>query len=310
MQALQIETTLEPELHHGDADLDRITDFAQKSLRVDEAAVISTGNADQQFQRSAVEQRLAALVIEGNTVIAVPDVIFHQDATTGAVCGFLGVPIHDSNGNPVSALCVMTHETRIWSRRDREMLQFLGGELEEITRMRETVEVETRRAAQHRLVAREYQSLVEKTSGQLAALADAHSSIGFDDEAADLSKLVNGALQPYTFSEASVEANGSAIEIAEENVISVSLILNELATNSTKYGAFRFGGSLRVNWAIEDGQLTLRWSERSVQPRTTCTNRIGSFGGTMMDLSVTQLKAKLDRIWLRDGLEVKLTFPV
>jgi len=302
---------------------------------VGDAAVITVGAPDASGDRSTIEHRLAELVVDGDTIIAVPDVIFEQHASGGTVCGFLGVPLHDETGKPFAALCAMTDDTRIWSCSDRETLSFLGAELEEIWKMREAVETETRRAAQHRLVAREYhhrirnafsvssavivltgaqcpsvQSLVETTSGQLAALADAHTAIGFDEEAADLAQLVQGALQPYAFSDAIVEINGPAHEIPQDQVISVSLILNELATNSTKYGAFRLGGTVRVTWMIEDGQVSLRWSERSVAPRTAQSKRAGSFGGAMMDLSVRQLEATMEKMWLSDGIEVNLTFSV
>jgi len=335
MQALQIETEPEPALHQRDADLDRITDFAQQCLRVDDAAVIRVGTPGGEGERSDVENRLADLVVDGDTIIAVPDVIFEQEVSDGPVSGFLGVPLRTAEGTPFAALYVVTRESRIWSRSDREMLGFLGAELEEIWRMREAVETETRRAAQHRLVAREYhhrirnafsvssavvvltgaqcpsvQSLVETTSEQLAALANAHTAIAFDEEAADLTQLVEGALKPYTFSDATVDVSGPSVEIDEAKVISLSLILNELATNSTKYGAFRLGGGLRVTWTLEDGHVLLKWTERSGAQRMTRSTREGSFGGAMMDLSVAQLRAKMEKSWHRDGIEVCLSFEV
>jgi len=64
---------------------------------------------------------------------------------------------------------------------------------------------------------------------------------------------------------------------------------------------------------IEDGKVSLRWSERSVAPRTARSKRAGSFGGAMMDLSVRQLEeleATMEKMWLSDGIEVNLTFSV
>ena len=334
MQARPIQKARKAKPHRGDADLNRIIAFARKTLRADAATVINFDTPKGEGAYSEVEERLAKLVLEGDTVIAVPDLLFEQHALNGPVCGFLGAPIHDTAGKPVAALCVMTHNTRIWSRSDRETLLFLGAEIEEITRMREAVKAETRRAAQYRLVAREYhhrirnafsvssavvvltgarcpsvKSLVETTSDQLAALAEAHTAIGFNEKAADLAVLVKGVLQPYNFTDAAVELDGPPIEIDEERVISVSLILNELATNSTKHGAFRLGGALRVSWTIEDGQVSLYWNERSAYANTARTKRVGSFGDAMTDLSVAQLRAKMKKTWLDDGLEVSLTFP-
>jgi len=229
----------------------------------------------------------------------------------------------------------MTRESRIWSCSDRETISFLGAELEEIWRMREAVKSETRCAAQHRLVAREYhhrirnafsvssavvvltgaqspsvQSLVEATSEQLAALADTHTAIDFGEDSADLAQLLTGALQPYAFSDAAIETEGPAVEIVEDKVISMSLILNELATNSTKHGAFRLGGSVSVTWTREGDVVSLHWTERSARPRTADTKRTGSFGGAMIDLSVRQLKATMEKTWLDDGIKIDLTFPV
>jgi len=335
MQVRQIETTVDATIWPDrDSDLDRITEFAQQRLGVDDVAVIEADALNTDFDDSAIEIRLAALVIEGGVTIAVPDVIFERDGCGGAVRGFLGVPIHDVEGKPFAVLYGVTRETRVWSRSDREMLSFLAGELEELSRMRDYIRREVERAARHRLVAREYhhrirnafsvssavvvlggaqcpsvESLVETTSEQLSALADAHASIGFDEDAADLAQLVKGALRPYTFAKAHVDAGGPPVEIAENKVISFGLIFNELATNSIKYGAFRFGGTVRVSWSVEGDQICLLWGERSHGPRSTCTKRVGSFGSAMMDLSVKKIGATLGRKWQRDGLEVMLTFP-
>lgn len=323
-----------------DSDIARITAFAQRSLSADDAAVIFVASAGSTRQRPSIEQRLCDRVVETGATVVVADVAIDPSLATvgmmGAdVAGYLGVPVQEADGNVIGALCVTTRAPRIWSRKDRECLEFLGSELDSLIKMRAALKAEVRRADQQALIAREYhhrvrnafsissavvvlsgakapsvQSLVETTSAQLAALADAHAALGFEEESTDLGALVDGVLRPYSFSDVAIGTHGPKVEVSQDQLVSLGLILNELATNSTKHGALRLGGLVNLRWSVVGGQVVMRWTERSPVQRSTPLHRSGSFGGTMIDLSISQLKATLDRRWLDNGLQVVLRFPV
>ena len=323
-----------------DADVLRITGFAEKFLSADNAALVYVANARLSLDRASVEQRLCDLVVGSGKSVAVSDVAtdrrFQQfQRIGGTVTGFLGVPIHDAEGAAIGALYVTTEAPRIWSRKDRELLGFLSTELDVILQLREALKTKARVAAEQSLIAREYhhrirnaysvssalivltgaqsstvQSLIETASAQLAVLADAHTAIGFKNEAAYLSTLLDGALKPYAFSGAAISIKGPTVEIAQDKVVSLALIVNELATNSIKHGALGRGGRIDLSWAVRAGVVTLRWQETMRETLSTQPERAGSFGGTMVDLSVAQLGAKIERSWNAAGLDVQVRFPL
>ena len=58
---------------------------------------------------------------------------------------------------------------------------------------------------------------------------------------------------------------GDELEIIPSSILPLTLTLNELCTNATKYGALsRQGGSVALTWSLDDqgSVLTFRWSKR------------------------------------------------
>ena len=98
-------------------------------------------------------------------------------------------------------------------------------------------------------------------------------------------------------------------------MVSISLVLNELATNATKYGALTTGnGFVKIDWTIqsEDGQdvVNLCWSERGGPSAETIPSGSG-FGSSLIDHSVTRnLRGEIKRDWTADGLLCTVVFPV
>jgi two-component system, chemotaxis family, CheB/CheR fusion protein len=107
--------------------------------------------------------------------------------------------------------------------------------------------------------------------GRLSALARAHSLL-LDTQwrGADLKQLVEQALHDYRNDRPNVlEIQGEPVQLSPAQGLGISLILHELATNATKYGAFaRHEGSVRVSWEVEPSdegrRVRLRWEEQGV----------------------------------------------
>jgi two-component sensor histidine kinase len=96
--------------------------------------------------------------------------------------------------------------------------------------------------------------------------------------------------------------------------VALLLILHELTTNATKYGALsRTEGKLAVTWLLEDGdggpRIRLRWAEAGGPPVAPPSRR--GFGTTLIERGAPYElggSAKLD--FRESGLCCELSFPV
>jgi two-component sensor histidine kinase len=76
----------------------------------------------------------------------------------------------------------------------------------------------------------------------------------------DLRLLCERLLAPYTANpDAVVIEPGKPVELGAGAVLSLSLVLHELATNAAKYGALSVSsGKVRVSWHVEDASLRVK----------------------------------------------------
>ncbi len=105
------------------------------------------------------------------------------------------------------------------------------------------------------------------------------------------------------------ECCGPKAEIASNRVIGLAMILHELFTNASKYGALASeDGILTVGWREDDGQIILEWSELGVtglQPPPS-----EGFGLSMIAMSVRHdLGGSQIQQWRPEGLRMILRFP-
>jgi len=112
-----------------------------------------------------------------------------------------------------------------------------------------------------------------------------------------------------------VRWTGADFPLSENAMVSMSLVLNELATNAAKYGALTSDeGLVKIDWTIEseDGAdiVNLRWCERG-GPQATAVPIGAGFGSSLIDHSITRnLRGEIIRDWTADGLICTITFPV
>jgi two-component sensor histidine kinase len=132
--------------------------------------------------------------------------------------------------------------------------------------------------------------------GRLAALGRAHDLLmQVSWSAASLTHILNGATEPYDNSGGRrFHFNGPDIKMNSGAVIAIAMTLNELCTNTTKFGALSTpAGRVDISWTIdsEKQRLRLTWTEHGGPPVKQPTRR--SFGTRMMESLGQQLNGQV-----------------
>jgi two-component sensor histidine kinase len=128
---------------------------------------------------------------------------------------------------------------------------------------------------------------------RLQALARAHDLL-FQARwtSADLGKIVRTATEPFDNPEAAkFSIEGPEIQITSGAVISIAMTLNELCTNTTKFGALSTpAGSVDIAWSVDDSTHRLRfnWTEKEGPVVKLPTAK--SFGTRLVETLGKQLK--------------------
>ena len=146
------------------------------------------------------------------------------------------------------------------------------------------------------------QDFARTFTGRIHALSKAHSLLSAATwEGACLSELVReqlglGALDPARF-----DVDGPAVQLKPQQALHFALIIHELATNATKYGAHSVPeGHVSASWTLDDDMLTFTWRE-SGGPPAVDTGRRG-FGTTLIEHSARAESGEAALERLPDGL--------
>ena len=150
---------------------------------------------------------------------------------------------------------------------------------------------------------RERKSLIDR----LQALARANRHISeTSDGHVSFSALIRDETAAYATPDR-LHAEGPQVQLESETARSVALVLHELLTNATKYGALSDErGKVRIDWSCDDGKCLLRWSEIG-GPTVVTPTRLG-FGSRMMKASLSQIAGTIEPRFEPDGYSCVLTF--
>jgi two-component sensor histidine kinase len=139
-------------------------------------------------------------------------------------------------------------------------------------------------------------------AGRLRAMAIAHELLSRTEwRGVDLRELLERVLEPYERgSPDRFELVGAAITLSPNAAPSLSMVVQELATNAARYGALSdFDGRVRIAWSRELGEdgarLHLTWSETGGPP--VAAERSAGFGTDLVERLIayqTQGEASLD----------------
>jgi two-component sensor histidine kinase len=130
----------------------------------------------------------------------------------------------------------------------------------------------------------------EKFEGRLGALAEAHNLLSQEKwQGSDLQDLIARVLQPYLLNNPErVRMFGPKVPLSPRLAVVLSMIVHEIATNATKYGALSNDtGTVTLDWEIIDEgagrQLRLIWTEAG-GPHVTAPVQRG-FGSRLIERS-------------------------
>ena len=149
--------------------------------------------------------------------------------------------------------------------------------------------------------------------GRLVALGRAHDLLMQVSWAnASLANTVRGATEPYDGQGAGrFSIDGPDIGITSGAVIALAMMLNELCTNTTKFGALSVpAGRIEIAWTIaaETQRLRLTWTEKGGPVVQAPTRR--SFGTRMIGSLGQQLNGQVQLAYQATGFIYMLDVPL
>jgi two-component sensor histidine kinase len=129
---------------------------------------------------------------------------------------------------------------------------------------------------------------------------------------ASLAHIVQGATEPYdSKGEGRISIQGADLRIVSGAVIALAMTLNELCTNTTKFGALSVpGGHVEIAWTIDpnNARLHLTWTEKggpAVRPPTR-----QSFGTRLIETLGKQLHGTVEITYDSKGFIYALDVPL
>lgn len=153
----------------------------------------------------------------------------------------------------------------------------------------------------------------ERFLARLNALSGAHKLLASHNwKMTPLQLLVDQILAPYDPGTSKVDIEGAAVSLEPKAALTLSLILHELVTNASKYGALSSpGGRITIRWETRmEGNPTIRllWRETGV-PGGAALTKTG-FGTRMIETATRhELKGEVIRQFNEGGLEYEFEFP-
>ncbi|HEY0441108.1 MAG TPA: HWE histidine kinase domain-containing protein [Xanthobacteraceae bacterium] len=197
-------------------------------------------------------------------------------------------------------------------RKAEEQLRLLLAELNH--RVKNMLAVVTGIAAQTARNSRSIAAFSEKFMARLASLGRAHTLLTARNwQSTPLNRLMEELLAPYAEPEdGHVSIAGPRVSLLPKSALAMSMILHELVTNATKFGALSVPeGRLAVEWSVVPGdpdRVRLNWRETGLQglakPRRT------GFGTRMIEASVRhELGGTVAVTYAPVGIRYELEFP-
>jgi two-component sensor histidine kinase len=257
------------------------------------------------------------------------------------VIAYLGVPVHNPQNEAIGALCAIGAEPRQWSETELEHLKALAVCVDNAIKFKSTrLTAEKERASQlaSKLVAGELnhrlnnlfaaiQSLVELTksryddvpsyaadlSNRVYALSHANkASIRSGSiESFYIDELVQDVLSQYQTAGYSFKLHGTEAKLAARTAIPLGLIINELATNAIKHGAWSLFGDVTIRIEKSGADfINLSWEEDAPGGVSQPTSSTSGFGTNLIAMSLSQLGTEGTTEWRSQGLKFGFNIPV
>ena len=221
-------------------------------------------------------------------------------------------PLHDADGNLIGAINMLVDitERKRSESAQRALIDELNHRVKNTLATVQSLAVQTVR---HSGSLKEFAPQYEK---RLLGLARAHDLLTTRNwEDAPLDVLARDVIGPLSDAmEQHVHIDGPPVALNPRAALSLTMALNELATNAAKFGALSSEqGRLSLVWKVLDraGQrwVELLWQEAGGPPVTAPSRR--GFGTRWIERCLERdLGGELDLVFDRDGLRCQMSFPL
>ncbi|GAA4712571.1 PAS domain-containing protein [Sphingomonas lutea] len=161
-------------------------------------------------------------------------------------------------------------------------------------------------------------AFAKRLQERVAALGRAHEFVRPHSEHSSPNRLpgtshgvLREILSPYpALSEGRITIDGEDVAIDDRGATPFALLVHELATNASKYGALSVpDGRIEITTRVHGDQFEMRWKECG-GPTIEAPPEHQGFGTKLSELSIVQqLGGAIDRDWTRDGLIIAITVP-
>jgi two-component system CheB/CheR fusion protein len=152
--------------------------------------------------------------------------------------------------------------------------------------------------------------------GRMQALARAYELLSRDGwHSVPIAELLRSQLAPFTGGEGRrYTAQGDDVVLVASAALSIGLVVYELATNATKYGALSVpGGHVDISWQFIGSNggkphLVLQWNEHGGPPVKQPTRH--GFGSELVQRQLRyELNGQASLDYAESGLRVTMTIP-
>ena len=234
----------------------------------------------------------------------------------GTYCWMLGraQPVHNSEGAIVRWIGTWTdiHDAKEHAGQIEVLSRELSHRIKNIFAViNSLISMSARQQPEHR-------DFANRIKHRIAALGRAHEFVRPHSEnsqqqvlAVTLHGLVGEILAPYpAFDAGRIEIVGDDVEVDDRSATPLALLVHELATNATKYGALGDGGGrVMLRSQLDGHRLTIEWREVG-GPSVSGEPASSGFGTTLTEISIRdQLNGSLQREWNEEGLRVVASIP-
>jgi two-component sensor histidine kinase len=153
----------------------------------------------------------------------------------------------------------------------------------------------------------------EAAEGRVAALARAQMLLTQSRwTGVDLQTLLEAELLPFIGGQPT-KFTGPPLVLSPKVTQPLAMVIHELATNATKYGALSvLKGQVLISWTLQkkpDPWIELQWLETGGPEIQSPPNRIGIGTRILTSTVQQQLGGKLEILWNPSGLICKIALP-
>ncbi|EJC83237.1 PAS domain S-box [Rhizobium leguminosarum bv. trifolii WSM2297] len=222
-------------------------------------------------------------------------------------------PLHDANGHLVGAINMLVDitERKQAESRQKTLIDELNHRVKNTLA---TVQSLSRQSARH---AEDLDDFLHRFEDRLLSLSRAHDLLTKRHwQDAPLDSLIREVLVPLAGEAAwRIKFDGPPAALDPRAALSLTMTLNELATNAIKYGALSSeAGALSLSWRLQDeagaqSTLVLEWHEQDGPPVRPPTRR--GFGTRLMERSIERdLGGEFDLSFEPTGVSCLISIPV